>query len=297
MNEVEYLLQRFATRMSGCPGAVCVLRCRIGFMIRHLILLAIVGFLLCACQRVVGTGRSQLNILSHSQEQSLGQEAFETAIADATIVRAGSDADMVQRVGERILRSARRLYPSNPADRYDWTFVLIEDDRINAWAAPGGKVAIYTGLLDVTRDEDGLAVVMGHEVAHVLARHSAEQVSQALLMEGAITAGTSALGDMEPATRETVMRAMGVGAQYGVALPFSRLHEAEADEIGLFLPAGACYAPRAAIGVWERMASSGGSRPPEFLSTHPDPYSRLDALRQLMPGAMAIYEQCGQRRR
>ncbi len=266
-------------------------------MIRHLLHLVLVGLLLSACQRVVGTGRSQLNILSHSQEQSLGQEAFEMATADATIVHDGVDADLVRQVGERILRSARRLYPSNPADRYDWTFVLIDDDRINAWAAPGGKVAIYTGLLDVTRDEDGLAVVMGHEVAHVLARHSAEQVSQALLMEGAITAGTSALGDMEPATRETVMRAMGVGARYGVALPFSRLHEAEADEIGLFLTAGACYDPRAAIGVWERMASSGASRPPEFLSTHPDPSSRLDALRQLMPGAMAIYEQCGGRSR
>lgn len=253
--------------------------------------------LFSGCQRVVGTGRSQVNILSHAQENALGQEAFEAATADAVIVRTGRDADMVQRVGARIVRAANELYPSNPADRYDWTFVLIDDDIVNAWAAPGGWVAVYTGLLEVTQDEAGLAVVIGHEVAHVLARHSGERVSQALLVNGAMVAGSSALGDMEPATRELVMRAMGAGAQYGVALPFSRLHEAEADEIGLFLAAKACYDPNAAIGVWERMSSLSEGRPPEFLSTHPDPDNRIDELRRLMPGAMAIYEQCGSRRR
>ena len=261
-------------------------------MLQRTLLLLATTVLLNACQSVVGTGRSQLNILSHAQEMTLGQEAFDAATVNAVLVRDGEDAAMVRRVGARILEAAWKLYPGNPAEGYDWEFVLIREDRINAWAAPGGKIAIYTGLLDVTQDESGLAVVIGHEVAHVLARHSGEQLSQALLMRGAMSAGSSALGEMDPATRESVMRAMGVGSQYGLVLPFSRLHEAEADEIGLFLTAAACYDPEAAIGVWERMAASGVLRPPEFLSTHPDPYNRLDALRRLMPAAMVVYDRC-----
>lgn len=261
-------------------------------MIRSTLSILAACLLLLGCHRVVGTGRSQVNMLSESQEAALGRETFEAATADADIIRTGPDAEMVQRIGRRLVRAAGTLYPSNPADRYDWTFVLIDDDIVNAWAAPGGKVAVYTGLLDVTKDEDGLAVVLGHEVAHVLARHSGEQVSQALIMNGALTIGSSALGDMDPASRELVMRAMGAGSHLGVALPFSRLHEAEADEIGLFLTAEACYDPRAAIGVWERMSALSQSRPPEFLSTHPDPDNRIEELSELMPGAMAIYRRC-----
>jgi len=249
----------------------------------------------CGCHRVVGTGRSQVNMLSESQEAALGRESFEAATANATIIHAGPNADMVRRVGMRIVRAAGTLYPSNPADHYDWTFVLIKDDIVNAWAAPGGKVAVYSGLLSVTRDEAGLAVVIAHEVAHVLARHSGEQVSQALIMNGAFTIGASALGDMNPASRELVMQAMGAGGHYGVALPYSRLHEAEADEIGLFLAAEACYDPRAAIGVWKRMSALNPKRPPQFLSTHPDPDNRIEELSKLMPGAMAIYDRCGGR--
>jgi predicted Zn-dependent protease len=263
-------------------------------MIRLLLIpLLSLPLLHCGCHRVVGTGRSQVNMLSESQEAALGRETFEAATANATIVRTGPDAEMVRRVGMRIVRAAGTLYPSNPADHYDWTFVLLKDDSVNAWAAPGGKVAVYSGLLPVTKDEDGLAVVLGHEVAHVLARHSGEQVSQALIMNGALTIGSSALGDMDPASRELVMQAMGAGSHYGVALPFSRLHEAEADEIGLFLTAEACYDPRAAIGVWKRMSALSPSRPPEFLSTHPDPDNRIEELSELMPGAMAIYQRCG----
>jgi predicted Zn-dependent protease len=259
-----------------------------------LILILVCGPLcLAGCHRVVGTNRSQVNVLSRSQEADLGRDAYETATANEQIIRSGPDAEMVRRVGLRIVRAASELYPTNPADHYDWTFVLIDDDDvINAWAAPGGWVAVYTGLLKVTEDEAGLAVVMGHEVAHVLARHSGEQVSQALIMNGVMTVGVSAMGDTDPATREIAMQAMGIGGQYGVALPFSRLHEAEADEIGLFLTAEACYDPREAIAVWNRMSSINPNRPPEFLSTHPDIDNRIELLQDFMPQAMAIYRRC-----
>jgi predicted Zn-dependent protease len=253
-------------------------------------------FLLAGCHTVVGTGRTQVNVLSRHEEVSLGEQAFEEATANATIIDRGPEAEMVRRVGRRIVRAAGILYPESPADYYNWKFVLIDDDAtVNAWAAPGGKVAVYTGMLRVTRDEAGLAVVLGHEVAHVLARHGGEQVSQAMIVNGAVLIGSTAMGDADPATREIAMQALGAGGQYGVMLPFSRLHEAEADEIGLFLMADAGYDPRTAITVWERMESLGGSRPPEFLSTHPDVDNRIDELESLMPEAMQLYRQASRR--
>lgn len=249
------------------------------------VLVAVTG-----CSSVAGTGRSQLNMVSSSQEVALGVEAFNEATADVTIITTGDEADMVRRIGKRIVDAAFVLYPSVMVEQEHWQFVLIDDDSVeNAWAAPGGKVAIYTGLLPVTKTEAGLAVVVAHEVAHVLAHHSAEQISHALLMSGAMSAGSAALGDS--ANKSLIMQVLGVGGEYGVALPYSRLHESEADELGLFLMAEAGYDPRTAIDVWTRMADSESSRSPEFMSTHPSPGNRVEEFERLMPEAMELYRE------
>ena len=259
-------------------------------LISILLLVFMVG-----CSHVAGTGRSQLNMVSPAQEAELGAEAFNEATAEVTLITSGPEAEMVRRVGRRIVNAAEVLYPESMVEDDQWKFVLIDDDSVqNAWAAPGGKVAIYTGILPVTKTEAGLAVVMAHEVAHVLAHHSAEQISHALLMNGVLSAGSAAMGDS--ANRAIVMQALGVGGQYGVALPFSRLHEAEADELGLFLMAEAGYDPRTAIAVWERMGESGSARPPEFMSTHPAPENRIEEFERLMPEAMDLYREAEQHR-
>ncbi|MEE3002012.1 MAG: M48 family metallopeptidase [Planctomycetota bacterium] len=259
-------------------------------MKRVYLLLPMLFLLLAGCSSVIGTGRSQMNVVSTEQERELGEEAFKEATAQVKIIPNGKEARMVRQIGSRIVEAAEILYPSSNAEEYDWTFVLIDDDEVaNAWAAPGGKIAVYTGILPITKTEAGLAVVIAHEIAHVLAHHSAEQLSHALVMNGVATAGGAVLGGSDSRTREIAMQVMGVGGQYGVALPFSRLHESEADELGLFLMAEAGYNPRQAIGVWQRMADFQEERAPEFLSTHPDPENRIEEFRELMPEAMELY--------
>jgi predicted Zn-dependent protease len=173
---------------------------------------------------------------------------------------------------------------------YKWEFNLIQDDKtVNAWCMPGGKVGVYTGILPVTRDETGLAVVMGHEVAHAIAKHGNERMSQELLAQlGAV--GLSVALSTEPGlTSDIYMAAYGVGTNVGILLPYSRVHESEADRIGLSLMARAGYDPRAAVPFWKRMSEKGGSRPPEFLSTHPAPDTRIKQIESLIPEAMQYY--------
>jgi predicted Zn-dependent protease len=175
-------------------------------------------------------------------------------------------------------------------DRYGWEFNLIEDDEtVNAWCLPGGKVAVYTGILPYTRDENGLAVVLGHEVAHALAGHGNERMSQALLVNMGGIALSVALSQRPGETQQLFMAAYGLGASVGVLLPYSRLHENEADRIGLILMARAGYDPRVAVEFWQRMDEEGSARPPELLSTHPAPQSRIESLRAFVPEAMEHY--------
>ena len=257
--------------------------------IHRVIQLAFV-LLIAGCSSVAGTGRSQLNMISPEEERQLGIDAFNQATAEVELVRSGPALEMVERIGWRILDAAYVLYPEIEVDEEDWVFVLIDDDDVaNAWAAPGGKVAIYTGILPITQTEAGLAVVVAHEVAHVLARHSAEQVTHAMLMQGIMVAGTELIEDED--TRAVAMQALGIGGVIGVALPFSRVHESEADELGLFLMAEAGYDPRVAIDVWTRMEEAQEIRTPEFLSTHPSPASRIEEFRALMPEAMELYRE------
>jgi predicted Zn-dependent protease len=174
----------------------------------------------------------------------------------------------------------------------NWEFNLIEDDKtVNAWVMPGGKAAVYTGILKYTRDETGLAVVLGHEVGHAIAGHGNERMSQGLLAQMGSVALSVALAQNSPATRDLFMQAYGAGASVGLLLPYSRLQESEADRIGLTLMARAGYDPRQAVPFWERMSKQEGkSRPPEFLSTHPAPESRIADIKKYIPEAMAYYK-------
>ena len=246
--------------------------------------------LVVACSTVPGTGRKQINFMSVGQEMRMGAQAYREILADERIVTTGPDAEMVRRIGERIARSAVDLLPESDAKRFRWEFKLIDaPETVNAWALPGGKTAVYTGLLAVTEDEDGLAVVMGHEVAHALAHHGSERMSTGMILQFGMLGASWSMRDLDPEDRDGILLALGVGANVGVMLPFSRSHESEADEIGLMLTANAGYNPQASIGLWQRMGSLSQGSPPEFLSTHPNPGTRIERLQALMPRAMELY--------
>jgi len=244
-----------------------------------------------ACYTVPGTGRSQFRVVPLGTEMSLGAQAYDETLAETKPVTTGADAQMVARVGERIAAAAKRLYP-DPSVEFDWKIVLInEPQTVNAWCLPGGKMAVYTGLLPITQDEAGLAVVVGHEVAHAVARHGGERMSQDMVFGGAMTVASASLGDMAPGQKDQILQALRGFGELGVLLPFSRKHESEADELGLFLAADAGYDPRAAIGLWQRMAAaSKGQAPPEFMSTHPSDATRIEDLNALMPHALEYYQ-------
>ncbi len=197
------------------------------------------------------------------------------------IVSAAAWNDPLQRVGRAIADAAAK-------PDYEWEFKLIDDPgTVNAWCLPGGKIAFYTGIYPILKDESGMAIVMGHEVCHALLRHGGERMSQQLGTQAVLVAGSIALSENE--NRTTIMAALGAGATVGVLLPYSRSHESEADYQGLILAAKAGYDPEAAIGVWERMANLGGGGP-EFLSTHPEPERRIENMRGWMPEAKVLYE-------
>ncbi len=244
-----------------------------------------------ACTTVSGTGRSQLNMLSPAEEKELGASAYTEMLGEPGVktVTSGPDYERVQRVGNRITAASARLHKKAVAG-FDWQWTVIEDpNTVNAWALPGGKSAVYTGMLKMAKTDDELAVIMGHEAAHAIARHGGERISSSMVMETTLQGAQMAITGLEPAEQAAVMAALGVGSQMGVALPWSRMQESEADEIGLFIAADAGYDPRAAIPLWERMAQSSGGTP-EFMSTHPSENTRIKRLNQLMPKATKTYE-------
>ncbi|NBB78873.1 MAG: M48 family metalloprotease [Verrucomicrobia bacterium] len=243
-------------------------------------------FFAVGCQTVPQTGRSALHLMPADQLASMASAQFGQLKQKTPISRDPKYNAMVNRVGERIAYVAAPDMPNA-----QWEFVVFEDDdQVNAFAMPGGKVAVYTGMFKVVQSDADLAVVMGHEVAHVAAGHGNERVSQQMLAAG----GAMLLGvgtrDMDSRDRQLIMAAYGAGATIGVMLPYSRYHESEADEIGLMYAAEAGYDPRAAIGFWERMEAQKRGSPPEFLSTHPSGSTRIRKLNQLMPKAVAVYE-------
>lgn len=240
---------------------------------------------LAGCATVPYTERSQFMMVSEAEEVSLGEQAFEKVKEKSKLNRDPRLNALIRRVGLRIARASG-------AEGLDWEFILIEDKSANAFALPGGKVAFYTGILALAKDEAGVAVVMGHEVAHVLARHGAERLSQSRMIGIGKTVLSIVLSSSAPAARGTVLNAYGIGAKFGVMLPFSRSHESEADDIGLTLMARAGYDPVTAIRFWKRMsAKSKGSGMPQLLATHPGHEKRIEKLEALMPAATALYNE------
>ena len=204
------------------------------------------------------------------------------------------EIEPVKRVAARIVEAAKRSKYAEMAQQFQWEVTVIKDDQTaNAFALPGGKMAVYTGIFPMAKTEAGLAAVMGHEVVHALARHGAERMSQGQATSiGVEVLGTAAgVGTGSAALGQATMAALGVGAQVGMLLPFSRKHESEADYIGILLAADAGYDPRESVALWERMGQmSGGGAPAEFMSTHPSHETRIDQLKKWMPEAMAIYQ-------
>jgi predicted Zn-dependent protease len=240
------------------------------------------------CQTAPVTGRQQLIIISPGQEMALGAQSYTQILSESKLSQDEEIVNMVNRVGRDIARVTSRDYPI--AKDFEWEFNVIDDKETpNAFALPGGKIAVYTGILKYTQNEAGLATVMGHEVGHALARHGAERMTQILLAQMGAVAVNVAVQNQSPETIRAVNAAYGAGATVGVLLPFSRLEESEADRIGLILMAKAGYDPRAAIGFWQRMSEAGGEKPPPFLSTHPADQKRIAQIKEWMPEALGYY--------
>ncbi len=252
-------------------------------------------WLLNACATVPLTERTSLHLLPDSELLSLSLEQYQTVLKEAKLSSDSQQVQKVRRVGARIARATADLLREKGLEaeiqNYKWEFNLIDDPKVvNAWCMPGGKVVVYTGILPVARDETGLAVVMGHEIAHAVAKHGNERMSEGLLVQLGGVGLSVALGTQPALTRDLFMQAYGVTSGVGYLLPHSRLQESEADHIGLVLMARAGYDPREAVPFWERMNEKGGSRPPEFLSTHPAPESRIANIKALIPEAMRYYQ-------
>jgi Zn-dependent protease with chaperone function len=252
---------------------------------RMLTALAVPLAVAAGCATVPYTHRSQLMLLPESQEQQLGVDAYRQILSKAAVVHDPKVTELVREVSERVAKAANK-------PGYKWEFNVIDDDSmINAFALPGGKVAVYTGLFPVAHDTAGLAAVVGHEVGHAIARHAAERMSQGLLVQIGAVGLSAAVGAQNPYTRDAIMQAFGLGAQVGVLLPFSRSQEAEADHIGLILMARAGYDPHAALELWQRFEQSGEKSPPEFLSTHPSYGTRQHNIQSWLPEAMHAYQE------
>lgn len=262
--------------------------------------LAMMLAMLWACATVPLTQRKALRLVPSSEIVGLSMQEYRKALKKAKLSKDREKVAMVKRVGMRIARAAEEFLEEeglgHEIKNYHWEFNLIEDEKVvNAWCMPGGKVAVYTGILKFTRNEQGLAVVLGHEIAHAIAGHGNERMSQALLVNLGGMALSAALRTKPEETRKLYGALFGIGAALGFTLPYSRLQEAEADRIGLVLMAMAGYDPRAAIGFWERMKKGKGARLPQFLSTHPAPSARIAELKRYISEAMPYYERSKRR--
>ena len=253
--------------------------------------------LLISCQKNTVTGRKQLILIDESELQQMADKEYRSFLTKNKVVSQGGNRDQesVKRVGLRIADAVKSFVTTQGKPEllqgYKWEFNLVDSKEVNAWCMPGGKVVVYTGLLPITRNDTGLAVVMGHEIAHAVARHGNERMSQSMLQQMGGIALSVAVINQPAQTQSIFMDAYGIGSTLGGTLPFSRKHELEADRFGLIFAAMAGYDPRSAVGFWERMAkASSGQKPPELLSTHPSDETRIAKVREYAQEAMKYYK-------
>ncbi len=230
------------------------------------------------------TGRKSHVGMSTQQEAALGFQTYRQVLAQARSIDSGPQFEMVRRVAGQLASATGAA-----GAEYEWQVSLIDDEQINAFCLPGGKIVVYTGILPIAQNEAALATVMGHEMAHATSRHGAQRVLQQNLAQTAMTGIAVSLSDMDYNKQRAVMGALGAGAQFGILMPFGRQHESEADEIGLMYMARAGYDPQESIRFWKRMDQASRSGPPEFLSTHPSHGTRVQQLEALMPKALEQY--------
>jgi predicted Zn-dependent protease len=246
-------------------------------------------FILTGCETVPETGRSQLILISAAQESQLGLQSFTDTKKSVPISKDAAANALVEKVGRRIAAVAGKDLPGA-----QWEFVVFESKEANAFCLPGGKVGVYSGIFPITKDEAGLATVIGHEVAHAVARHGAERMSEAVLLQTGGSILDASLANSDPRTKAAALLAYGLGSQLGRELPHSRAQESEADQIGLIYMARAGYDPAAAVGFWQRFAAynaqHGGKNTPAFLRTHPLDEVRIKRIQEQLPAAQAEYQ-------
>lgn len=247
-----------------------------------------------ACTKAPLTGRTQLNLIPAGEMLSMSYQQYDAFLKENKISADAEATAKVKRVGAKIQGAVESYFSANGMaarlEGYRWEFNLVESEQVNAWCMPGGKVVFYEGILPICQDETGIAVVMGHEVAHAVAEHGNERMSQGLLAQGGAVLLSKALENKPAETQNLWMTAFGLGAQVGVLLPFSRTQESEADHLGLIFMAMAGYDPNAAVDFWKRMSAEGGAKPPEFISTHPSDETRIRKIKETLPEAMKYYK-------
>ncbi|MBK7287942.1 MAG: M48 family metallopeptidase [Flavobacteriales bacterium] len=246
------------------------------------------------CSTVPITGRRQLNLLPESEMMSMSLTQYQQFISEnKTLPDSDPKSQMVKRIGERLAAAATKFLKENgAADRvkdFQWEFHVVDDPQVNAWCMPGGKVVVYTGLLPITQDEPSLALVMGHEIAHAIARHGNERMSQGMAVQGAGMTLQVLASEKPTMASDLFLQSFGIGSQLGL-LAYGRKQESEADKMGLVFMAMGGYDPRIAPAFWQRMAAQGGAKPPELLSTHPSDERRIADIEAYMPEAMKYYK-------
>jgi predicted Zn-dependent protease len=262
---------------------------------KKIALIVFIISLLMSCQTVPVTGRQQVHLIPDDQINAMSFDAYDEFLSKNKVIVNTEEAKQVSRVGKNIQHAVERYFKnkglSSRLKGYKWEFNLVDDKTVNAWCMPGGKVVVYKGILPVAAGDEGLAVVLGHEIAHAVAGHGNERMSQGLLVQMGGAALSVALSQKPEETQNLFMAAFGLGAQVGVLLPYSRLHESEADHLGLIFMAMAGYDPKDAVSFWQRMSSmKQGASPPEILSTHPADRTRINNIKKLLPEAMKYYK-------
>ncbi len=262
--------------------------------IKYLLVASLISSLFISCHKNAVTGRTGLSLIAESELISMSMTEYDKFLKEnKTLPASDPRVEMVRRLGTGIQKSVEKYYAdkglSKQLEGFAWEFNVVEDPVVNAWCMPGGKVVVYTGILPVTQDEKSLAVVMGHEIAHAVAQHGNERMSQGVAAQLGGAVLSVALSTKPQLVHDLFLQSYGIGSQLGM-LKYSRTHESEADKMGIIFAAMAGYDPRAAISFWERMSAQGGEKPPVLLSTHPHDEKRINDLRGFMKDALPYYE-------